>query len=51
MSKRVRNTSVPKGGFGYYKTPRIKPSNNARYNRVINGGITSAQALMQRWSY
>ncbi|WP_179109921.1 hypothetical protein [Rodentibacter ratti] len=51
MSKRVKNTTVPKGGFGYYKTLRCKASNNAKRNKTINGGTTAATAFYLRWSY
>ena len=50
MSKRVKNTTAPKG-CGYYKAPRCKPSNNAKRNRVINGGTTAAQGFYLYWSY
>ncbi|MFC2559804.1 MAG: hypothetical protein ACFNVU_09865 [Haemophilus seminalis] len=50
MSKRVKNTTAPKG-WGYYKSPRCKPSNNAMRNRVINGGTTAAQGFYLYWSY
>lgn len=44
MSKRVKNTSAPKG-LGYYKAPRSKPSRNAANNRALNRGITAATAF------
>lgn len=50
MSKRVKNTTAPKG-WGYYKAPRCKPSNNAKRNRAINGGTTAAQGFYLYWSY
>ena len=50
MSKRVKNTTTSKG-WGNYKAPRCKPSNNAMRNRVINGGTTVAQGFYLYWSY
>ena len=44
MSKRVKNTTAPKGS-GNYKTPRYKPSRNAENNRALNRGITAATAF------
>ncbi|WP_439291514.1 hypothetical protein [Lonepinella koalarum] len=41
MSKRVKNTTTPKG-FGYITGHWDKPSNNAKRNKKLNGGRTAA---------
>lgn len=41
MSKRVRNTSVPKWNADY-KSQHHKQSKNAKRNKTLNGGRTSA---------
>lgn len=50
MSKRVKNTTAPKG-WGYCKPSRAKLSNNAKRNKALNNGRTAAQGFYLLWGY
>lgn len=49
MSKRVKNTSIPKWA-GCYTGKWSKPSNNAKKNKALNKGITAATHFYIWWN-